>query len=66
MVDISQENVRLVQRFCGGWLAFSTRTNPLHIGVTADTAEEAKAKYGAALDAWRGMLADADRANGRL
>lgn len=62
MADIFENNVRLVQRFCGGWLAFSTRASALHIGVTADTADEARAKYGAAVEAWKGMLADPDRA----
>ena len=55
----SQENVRLLQRKCGGWLAVSHRWNEIRIGVTAESEAEARDKFIAALAEWRAMLAGA-------
>lgn len=56
----------LVERKCGGWLA-TTPTGPWpRIGVTADTAELARAMFKISMSKWLSSLADETRpaANG--
>lgn len=52
-----RENMRLIHRKCGGWLAVSNRWADIKIGVAADTESEAREKYEATVEAWRKLLA---------
>lgn len=42
---------------CGGWLAVSAQDEPIKIGITADTKEQAYADHARALGEWRALLA---------
>lgn len=47
---------RLLRREGGGWLAISEPGAKLRIGVVADTADEARARFGRELAAWQSLL----------
>lgn len=48
---------RIIQRKCGGWLAISARADPLQIGVTAPSEEQAITMLRKASDGIRSWLA---------
>lgn len=50
------ENIRIVHRKCGGWLALSPTGFPLQIGVTAETEEGARASFAQTLARWEALL----------
>lgn len=52
---------QLIERECGGWLAVNLPSDPLKIGVTAPTRDEAEAAFAQATQAWRTLLAKAAR-----
>jgi hypothetical protein len=52
MVEDSEKNPVVVQRRCGGWLAYSNRESRLQIGVIAGTADEARHRYEASVVEW--------------
>lgn len=54
-----QEMPNLIHRRCGGWLAVSPRSEPIKIGVTADTRDDAICMFIASLERWRLIKADA-------
>lgn len=56
MQRISDVAPTLVQRQCGGWLALSSRGDALKIGVTDESEEGARTKYGTARAGWVAML----------
>lgn len=47
----------VVRRRCGGWLAYSCRSQPLRIGVTGRTEAEVVEQYHEALTQWRRNIA---------
>lgn len=48
---------RVVQRHCGGWLAYShPSSRAVRIGVTAETAAGAASRWHVAIDEWRAIL----------
>jgi hypothetical protein len=53
------ENIKpqLVHRRSGGWLAYSIRSSPLQIGVTALSQEDATHRFQTAVDGWTRNLA---------
>ena len=53
---------KVVRRACGGCLALSPFDQPLRIGVTAESEEEAVTKYWSALSAWQQTLNQAKQA----
>lgn len=52
------ESFRLIQRQCGGWLAISAHENPLKIGVTGETADQAADAFRVTSARWREILID--------
>ena len=53
--------VRLIERKCGGWLALTAVADPLQIGSTGGTKEEAVARLGASVAACRVILDGPDK-----
>lgn len=51
-----QQEPRVIQRHCGGWIARSNREDRLQIGVTGKDRSEAVARYGAALRHWERLF----------
>jgi len=47
---------RLIERACGGWLALSGIGESLKIGVVAETADDARNRFAAAVEKWREAL----------
>jgi hypothetical protein len=45
-----------IQRECGGWLALSPESEPLHIAVEGPTEQEAVSSYETAGRAWAALL----------
>lgn len=45
----------LIRRNIGGWLAVSTATEPIKIGVIASTEVEAEQNYNSALRRWQAL-----------
>jgi hypothetical protein len=45
-----------IQRDCGGWLALSPESEPLHIAVEGPTEEKAISRYETADRAWAALL----------
>lgn len=60
MSDDLEIEPRVIQRYCGGWLAVSHRDSPIKIGVTAQTEADARKKFAVALRRIKDQLA-ADR-----
>jgi hypothetical protein len=58
-VEKVSESPRLIHRECGGWLAVSGSSEPIKIGVTADTEDEAAEKYHERINAWRSFRGQA-------
>lgn len=54
-----QQEPRVIQRRCGGWLARSSREDRLQIGVTSAEREDAIAQYATALRHWERIFASA-------
>lgn len=52
----------MIERHCGGWLALSPLCEPIKIGVTALTRDEAVAQLRASLARWRETLKGPDLA----
>lgn len=50
----------LMRRACGGWLAVAPKGSLFSIGVTAQTAEEAREKFGLTIQRWIEIL-ESDR-----
>lgn len=50
------ENVRLIPRKCGGWLAVSHRWADIRIGVAGESEAEARENFAAAVAQWRRLL----------
>lgn len=48
---------KLIERQCGGWLAISPACEPIKIGVSAETEQDAAFRYRVALAQWRMLLA---------
>lgn len=55
----NHQMIKVTERSCGGWLAVSGEDEPIKIGVTAPTENEAEEKYAEAIASWRAMLAQA-------
>jgi hypothetical protein len=49
----------IVERRCGGWIAWSGPAQDLKIGVTGDTRENALARFDGALRQWQDILSQA-------
>ncbi len=56
MLSIANAGCEVVHRRCGGWLAYSSRGQPLRIGVTARTEGEAVKRYQAAVAEWLSII----------
>lgn len=56
MEQITATAPKLIERTCGGWLAVSAPDAPLKIGVTADTAENARTAFDRAILEWQMIL----------
>jgi hypothetical protein len=50
---------RIIKRACGGWLALSPTTSPLHYGVEGETREEALANLEIERQRWEAAFARA-------
>lgn len=55
-------DAKVTERRCGGWLAVSAPDEPIKIGVTAATKEQANVDHAAALCKWRALLSPGDDA----
>jgi hypothetical protein len=55
----NHQRVKVTERSCGGWLAVSGEDEPIKIGVSASTEEDAVSSLERALVQWREMLAGA-------
>lgn len=53
MTETQELKFEAVHRHCGGWLVYSSRKNPLQIGVVGQTEAEATQRYQAAVAEWR-------------
>ena len=53
---LMSDEPRLIERLCGGWLAVSAKCEPIKIGVTAQTKDEAAYNYRVTLAQWRLLL----------
>jgi len=62
-VDSIVENVRIVQRRCGGWLVTSPCDSALQIGVVGATKGSALLAYEVSLREWMHILTDPDSQN---
>lgn len=51
---------KLLRRDDGGWLAVSPDDAPLHIGVSAWSADDAREKFGRELREWIALLSTND------
>jgi hypothetical protein len=63
MIDVStdiQFSPRLLRREDGGWLAVSPDDAPIHIGVSAWSADDARTKFDRELRAWAALLSNND------
>ncbi len=58
-MENSSNDVRLLRRECGGWLAVAGPNESIKIGVTAETEEKATAEFNEAIAAWRETLQEA-------
>jgi hypothetical protein len=54
--DITSIEPRLLRREDGGWLAVSPPDAPLHVGVAAWSADDARDRFARELDAWADLL----------
>lgn len=57
-----EHSPRVVERHCGGWLAYSAPQAALKIGVVAKTERAARERFVIAVDEWQTILASAKKA----
>jgi hypothetical protein len=53
----AEDEFRIIERKCGGWLALTPADDPLQIGATGDTALEAVTRLEASVAACQSVLA---------
>lgn len=54
--EATQIDPQIVQRECGGWLAFAPRTALFRVGVTAETEAEVREKFRTVYGRWIEIL----------